>query len=140
MKITILLRRTSPRVVSGREAFLPTGALAIIVLIIKNLVITLTIMVATPVGILAMKIHPIIRVFLVPRVPPGCIPVIRSDDVGRWISVIGIPAILRAKKVIENAMQKPIAVVKDLWRIGPNPRSGVKILGRGRIDLGARRC
>jgi len=84
--------------------FMPAWALAPMVLIIKNLVITVTVSVFAPVRIVAMKIHPVMGVFLVPHIPPGRIPLIRSDDIGGSISVIGGPAILRAKKVMQNSI------------------------------------
>ena len=102
MRTMILIRAMSPVVVSGREAFMPAGALAVVVLIIKDFVITLTLPVSAPVRILSVKILPVTRVSLVPDLPPGCIPFNRSDDISRSISVIGSPAILRAKKVIQN--------------------------------------
>jgi hypothetical protein len=104
VRTMILLRGMAPVVVSGRVAFLPTGALAMMVLLIKNLVILLALPVIAPVGILSMKILPVTRVPLVPDLPPGRIPFIRSDDIRRSISVIGSPAILGAKKVIQDSI------------------------------------
>jgi hypothetical protein len=76
----IIIRAMWTAVVTVIKPFVPTGAMAAMVLMIKNLVITVTKPVVDPVGILSMKTCPVMRVSLIPRIPPGRIPVIRSDD------------------------------------------------------------
>ena len=123
-------------------AFMPTGALAAMVLIIKPLVITAGIGVVAPIGVAAIKIVPVLRMTFIPGIPLRSIPDVGSDDIGGRISVIGRPAILGAEKVLQDAVQEPVTFVIDPRRIGPDPWGGIDIRGRGRIDitLGRRRC
>jgi hypothetical protein len=104
------------------EAFIPAATLAAMVLFIKFPVIMLRVFVLTPIGIPLRKTLPVMRVSLVPRIPPLSIPVIRPDDVGRGIGVIRGPAIVIAEKVIEDPIQKPIPVVIGPRCIRPDPR------------------
>ena len=101
-------RRTAPL-----EAFLPTIALATMVLIVKILVIMSTITVVAPVGILLMKGLPVMRILLIPRIPLRLIPLIGPDNIGGRISVIRGPAILIAEELIEYSIQKPVTLVID---------------------------
>jgi hypothetical protein len=105
------------------------------VLSIKILVITLIVVVFAPIGILSLKILPVMRISLIPRIPPRLIPVIGSYNIGRRISVIRGPSILIAEKVLEDSIQKPISVVIDPRCIRPNPRCRVRILRRGWIGI-----
>ncbi len=84
------------------KALIPTATLATMVLIIKFLVVMLSILVSAPIGILLGKTLPVMRILLIPRIPPRSIPVIRSDDIRRSIGVIRGPAIVIAEKVIED--------------------------------------
>lgn len=126
---------------AGRDAFMPPGALTVMVLLVKPPVITMTLPVFGPMGIGPMEILPINRMSLVPRMPPRPIPVWRSDDIGGRVSVIRSPSISRAEKVAQDAVQEPIAVVIDPGCIRPHPRCRVNIRGRRwiRIDLSLRR-
>jgi hypothetical protein len=117
------------------ESLIPTLTLATMVLIIKILAITLPMLMFAPIGIPLRKILPVIRIALIPGIPPGSIPVIRSDDIGGSIGVIRGPSIVIAEKVIEDPIQKPITVVIDPRCIRPNPRCRVRILGRGWIVI-----
>jgi hypothetical protein len=126
-------------------ASIPTVTMATMVLIIKILVITPSILVGAPIGILLSKTLPVMRILLIPRIPPRSIPVIRSYDIDRSIGVIRSPSIVIAEKVIKDSIQKPIAVVIGPRCIRPNPRCRVRILGRGwiviaSITLSIRRC
>ena len=105
-------------------------------MLIKILVITLTLSVSSPIGIRTPKILPVMRVALIPRVPPRLIPVRGSDNIGGRIGVIRGPAVLRAEKVIQEAIQKPVSVVIDPGRIRPDPRLSVRIPGRRWIMIG----
>ncbi len=124
------------------ESFLPPSTLATMVLFIKILVITLTFPVSLPIGIRLLKLLIVLRISLIPRQPPRSIPVTGSDDISGSISVIWGPSIAGAVIVIQDAIQKPIAVVIDPRRIGPDPGLRVRIRGRGciHIALGIRRC
>ncbi len=115
------------------ESFLPPTALATMVLFIELPPITLTSSVLAPIGILSTKTLPVMRISLVPRIPPRGIPGFWSYDIGGSISVIRAPSVLRAEKVIQDAIQKPVAVVIDPRRIRPHPRCRVRIRGRGWI-------
>ena len=75
------------------EPFMPPAPLAAMVLVIKILVITLTIMVAAPIRISSDKIIPVIGMGLIPGIPPRRIPVSRSHNIDRRISVIRSPSI-----------------------------------------------
>ena len=123
------------RPVVTMEAFMPTPALAVMVLFIKTPAIALTFPVAGPIGIGPVKITPVPGMGLVPGVPPRGIPVMRPGNIGGGISVIWGPAVTRAEKVIEDAIQKPVSVVVDPRGIGPDPGGGVNILGRGWIVI-----
>ncbi len=124
------------------ESFLPPCTLATLVLFIKILVITLTFPVSLPIGIRLLKLLIVLRISLIPRQPPRSIPVTGSDDISGSISVIWGPSIAGAVIVIQDAIQKPIAVVIDPRRIRPDPGLRVGISGRGciRIALSIRRC
>jgi len=124
------------------ESFLPPCTLATMVLFIKILVITLTFPVSLPIGIRLLKLLIVLRISLIPRQPSRSIPVTGSDDISGSISVIWGPSVAGAVIVIQDAIQKPIAVVIDPWRIRPDPGLRVGIRGRGciRIALGLRRC
>ena len=117
------------------KSFMPTFALAVMVPVIKIFVIAVTILVTAPIGILAMKIIPVIRMFLIPGVPPRSVPVIRPGNISRSVSVIRGPPIFRAEKVIQDAMREPITVVKDPRGISPHPRCRDGMNGRRGIDL-----
>ena len=58
------------------EALIPTATLATMVLIIKILVIMLTSVVPAPIRILSLKIIPVIRMPLIPRIPFRRIPIL----------------------------------------------------------------
>ena len=79
-------------------AAMPTSPLAMMVLIIKILAIALAGMMSAPIGILSLKICPVMRISLVPRIPLRLIPVIGSDNIGRRIRIIWGPAILISEK------------------------------------------
>jgi hypothetical protein len=104
------------------EALIPTATLVTMVLIVKILVITLSVLVSAPIGIPLSKTLPVKRILLIPRIPPRRVPVIGSYDVGRRIGVIRGPSIVIAEKVIEDSIHKPITVVIDPRCIRPNPR------------------
>jgi len=110
---------------------LPPAALAVMVLVIKILVIPLARIVAAPVGIPLREVLDILRVLLIPGVPIRPVPVSRPDDVGNGINVIRSPAVSIPVKIIQHAVEKPIALVIDPRRIGPRPRGRVTILRRG---------
>ena len=133
---TALNPRTGyPRGTNAVESLIPSFTLATMVSIIKILVIMLTRLVCAPIGILSLKILPVMRILLIPRIPPWRIPVSGSNNIGGRISVIRGPSISIAEIVIQHSIQKPITVIKDPWRIGANPGCGVKVLGRGGISL-----
>ena len=92
----------SSRRTDAMESLIPTCTLAAMVPVIKILVITLTSLVFAPIGILSLKIFPVMRISLIPLMPPRFIPVIRSDNIGRRISVIRGPSILRPEKIIQH--------------------------------------
>jgi hypothetical protein len=102
---------------------------------IETLVIMLTFPVSAPVGIRPLKILPVMRVVLIPGIPPRLIPVRGSFNIGGRIGVIRGPAVLRAEKVIQQSIYKPITVVIDPRRIRPDPRLSVRIRGRGGIVI-----
>jgi hypothetical protein len=117
------------------KSFMPTFALAVMVPVIEIFVIAVTILVTAPIGILAMEIIPVIRMFLVPCLPLRRIPVVRPDNISRRVSVIRGPPIFRAEKVIQDSIREPITVVKDPRGISPNPRCRDGMKGRRGIDL-----
>ena len=80
------------------EALIPTFPVTSMVFIIKILVITLTDAMAAPIGILAFKTLPVMRIVLIPRIPLRRIPDIGSDNISGRISVIRGPAILIAEE------------------------------------------
>jgi hypothetical protein len=86
------------------EASLPPTALAGMIPVIEILVIMLTIMVAAPIGVSLRKSLDILRMLLIPGIPPCLIPVSRSDNIGGRISIIWRPAILIAVKIIQQAI------------------------------------
>ena len=114
---------------------MPTSPVAPMVLIIKILVIMLTNAMSAPIGVLLIKILPVMRIALIPRIPLRRIPVIGSGNIGGRISVIRGPPILIAEKIMQYSIQKPITLVKGPRRIIPDPRVGVRILGRGCIVI-----
>ena len=81
------------------ESLIPTFPLAPMVRIIKILVITLTNAMSAPIGILLFKSLPVMRIVLIPRIPPRLIPGIGSDNIDGRISVIRGPAILIAEEI-----------------------------------------
>jgi hypothetical protein len=78
--------------------------MALMVPIIKTLVIVPTGMVSVPIGILSIKIFPVMGMSLIPCIPPRLIPVIGSDNIGSRVRIIWAPSILISEKVIENAI------------------------------------
>ena len=120
---------------NAMEASMPTFPLAMMVAVIKFLIITLAGFVSGPIGILSPETLPVMRVALIPGLPLRRIPVVRPDNIGGRIGVIRSPAILIAEKIIQYAIQKPITLVKDPGRLGPNPGGSVNILGRGWIVM-----
>jgi hypothetical protein len=126
--------RVWPCIDAAMETFLPAATLALMVPVIKILVIMLTRMVVVPIRISLGKGLHILRVLMIPGGPPRRVPVGCSDNVGRRISVIWCPAILRAKKVIQQPIIKPVPLIEDPWGVGPHPRCPIRILGRwGRL-------
>jgi len=103
------------------ESFLPATALATMVLFIKFLTIMLGMPVFTPIRILPLKTLPVLRPPLIPRRPSRTIPVFGSDNITGRISVIWSPTLVRAVKIVQDAIQKPITVVIDPRRIRPHP-------------------
>jgi hypothetical protein len=91
------LRRTD-----AMESLVPTCTLAAMVPVIKILVIMLAGLVSAPIGILALKILPVMRMSLIPLMPPRFIPGNGSDNIGGWISVIRGPSMLRPEKIIQH--------------------------------------
>jgi hypothetical protein len=89
---------------AAMESFLPTGTLATMVLLIKFLVIMMTLSVSTPIRILLLKTPPVLRLPLIPRQPSRSIPGLGSDNIVRGIGVIRGPAVLRAEKIIQQAI------------------------------------
>lgn len=86
------------------EAFIPTFPVAAMVLIVKTPVIMPAITVTAPIGILLLKGVPVMRIFLIPRIPLRLIPLIGPDNMGGRISVIRAPAILIAEKMIQHSI------------------------------------
>ena len=70
------------------------------VLLKKFLIITLTLLVSTPVRILPLKTLPVLRLSLIPRQPSRCIPGFGSDNIAGRISVIRGPTIIRAVIIV----------------------------------------
>ncbi len=103
------------------ESFLPLASLAMMVLPKKLLTITLTLPVFTPIRILPLKTLPVLRLSLIPRHPSRSIPGSGSDNIGGIISVIWGPTVIRAVKIVQDAIQKPITVEIDPRRIRPHP-------------------
>jgi hypothetical protein len=91
------------------------------VLLEKFLTIMLTLPVFLPIRILPQKTPPVLRPSLKPCQPSRSIPCFGSDNIAGRISVIGGPTIFRAVIVVQDAIQKPITIVKDPRRIGPHP-------------------
>jgi hypothetical protein len=89
--------------------------------VIKILVIMLTRLVSAPIRILSLKIFPVLRMSLIPRIPPRPIPVIGSYNIDRRICVIWGKANPGAEEEIQEAIQEPVTLVKDPRRIRPNP-------------------
>jgi hypothetical protein len=118
------------------KSFMPAFAMAMVVFLIKFPVIVMAAPVPVPIGIMLVKTLPVMRMALIPRIPPGSIPVFWSHDKGGRISVIRGPPVPLAEKVIQDPVQKPIPVVINPRRIRPDPGCGVDIRGRGRIIVG----
>ena len=123
---------------------MPTSALAMMVLIIKILIVMAACVVSAPIGIISVEIFPVVRMSLIPDIPILTVPLTGPDDVGGSIGIIRGPPVSGAEKVVEDSIQKPVAIVIDPRRIGPNPGVRVRILGWGwiavgRIALGIRR-
>ena len=114
---------------------MPTLALAMMVLIIKFLIVTATMVVSVPIGITSVEIFPVVRMSLIPDIPFGSVPVSGPDDIGGSVGIIRGPPVSGAEKVVQDSIQKPVAVVIDPGRIGPNPRGRVRILGWGWIAV-----
>jgi hypothetical protein len=74
------------------------------VLFIKILVIMVTGAVAAPIGISLLKILPVMRIALIPRIPLRRIPDLGSDNISGRISVIRGPAILIAEVLIQQSI------------------------------------
>jgi hypothetical protein len=129
--------RVGSHTCAAMETFLPATALALMVLVIKILVIMLTHMVVAPIGVSLGKSLHILRVLMIPGGPPRGVPVSCSDNVGSGISVIWSPPILRAKKIVQQSIIKPITLIKDPGGVGPNPRYPIRILGRWERPVGA---
>jgi len=104
------------------ESFLPPTALSGMVLLKKFLTIMLTLSVFTPIRILPVKTLPVLRPPLIPPQPSRSIPGFGSDNIAGSISVIWGPTVIRAVKIVQDAIQKPIPVVIDPRRIRPHPR------------------
>jgi hypothetical protein len=83
---------------------MPASALASMILVIKILVIMVTGAVAAPIGIPLLKILPVMRIALIPRIPLRRIPDLGSDNIGGRISVIRGPAILIAEVLIQQSI------------------------------------
>ena len=86
------------------EAFLPPGALAGMIPVIEILVIMLTIMVGAPIGVSLRKSLHILRMLLIPVIPPRLIPVSRSHNISGRISIIRRPSIAIAVIIIQQAV------------------------------------
>jgi hypothetical protein len=91
------------------------------VLVKELLIITLTLSVFTPIRILPLKTLQVLRLFLIPHLPSRSIPGPLSDNIVGRISVIWGPTVIRAVKIVQNAIEKPITVVIDPRRIRPHP-------------------
>ena len=123
------------------ESLIPTSPLAAMVPVIKILVIVPTNLVSAPFRMLSLKIIPVFRMSLIPRIPPRRIPVIGSDDIDLRICVIRSKSISRAEKVIQDPIHEPITFVKGPGRIIPNPRCHCYGTRGGRcIDLRLGKC
>jgi hypothetical protein len=112
-----------------------------VVLVIEPPVIMITHVVIVPVMIVAVEIFPVTGMRHVPGIPRGPIPVLRPDNIGAGIGVIGGPAVLLAEKVIKDTVQKPVSVVIDPRGVRPHPGLRIRIRGWGwiLIYLGMRR-
>jgi hypothetical protein len=74
------------------------------VLFIELPPITLANPVSAPIGILSTKTLPVMRISPIPRQPPRGIPGSRSRNIGGRISIIRSPSVLRAEKIIQDAI------------------------------------
>ena len=90
------------------ESFLPPTALATMMLLKKFLTIMLTLSVFTPIRILTVKTLPVLRTPLIPPQPSRSIPGFGSDNIAGSISVIWSPTVIRAVKIVQDGIQKPI--------------------------------
>jgi hypothetical protein len=84
--------------------FLPSFSLAAMVFVIETLVISMTMAVLAPIRISLAKGLPVLRVFLIPRMPLRPIPIIRPDNIDLRISIIRGPSIPVAVEVIQHAI------------------------------------
>ena len=96
--------RSCYRRTDALESLMPTFPLAVMVLIIKFLIITLTNAMSAPIGILLFKIPPVMRIALIPRIPLRRIPVMGSDNIGGRISVIRGPPVLFAEELMQYSI------------------------------------
>jgi hypothetical protein len=97
-------------------------------------------LVSAPMRILSLKIIPVLRMSLIPRIPPRRIPVIGSYNIDLRICVIRGKSISRAEKVIQDSIHEPITFVKGPGRIIPNPRCHCGTRGGRCIDLRLGKC
>jgi hypothetical protein len=102
-------------------ASMPTAALAMMVLIIKFLIVMAALLVSAPIGIIPVEIFPVVRMSLIPGIPILTVPLTGPDDVGGSVGIIRGPPVSGAEKVMEDSIQKPVAVVIDPRRIRPHP-------------------
>ncbi len=86
------------------ESFLPLAALAMMVLLEKLLAIALTLPVSTPIRILPLKTLQVLRLSLIPCQPSRSIPGSGSDNIAGIISVIWGPTVIRAVKIVQDAI------------------------------------
>jgi hypothetical protein len=100
---------------------MPPAALAMMVSLKKFMTITLTLSVSMPIRILPPKTLPVLRASLIPRHPSRSIPDSGSYNISGRISVIWAPTVMRAEKIVQDAIQKPVTVVIDPRRIRPHP-------------------
>lgn len=104
MASTAVVMAPSVATVFPMESFMPTSALATVVLLIKFPVITVAVSVSVPIRIISVKIPPVMRLAFKPHIPPGAVPVIGSYDKGGRISVIRGPSVPLAEKVIQDSI------------------------------------
>ena len=83
------------------ESLVPTSPLAAMVGIIKILVIMLTSTMPAVIGILLFESPHVLRILLIPDLPPRRIPGSGSDNISDRIRVIRGPPILRAEVIVQ---------------------------------------